>query len=33
MVFCKFYDENTESDEFGSDVLLDKEDNYLFKVA
>lgn len=33
MVFCKFYDENTESDEFGADVLLDKEDNQLFKVA
>ena len=27
MVFCKFYDENTESDEFGSDVPLDNEDN------
>lgn len=27
MVFCKFYDETTESDEFGSDKLLDKDDN------
>ena len=27
MVFCKFYDETTESDELGSDVLLDNKDN------
>lgn len=27
MVFCKFYDETTESDDLDSDDLLDKEDN------